>query len=1140
MEKNGEAMLFYWRSGIKKMILLMKLICVLFFIGLIQVHASTYGQSEEVSFSEKRLTIDEIFSTITTQLKYDIFYSDDEINVKQVVGLPELTMSVESVLQKILGNKFVYTFVGKTIVIAPSHAGPQVKEIKIVGKVMDEKKEPLPGVTVLMKGTTLGVATDVEGNFTLTLLKRDTMTLVFTFVGMETQYVKISKWKDGEEKKELKIVMKEEKVALEDVVVTGYANVKKSSFTGSATTVTRDELKNVTSGNIIAALQVFDPSLRVIKNNLMGSDPNTLPEFYVRGRSGMDGVRQLDQMTALESGDVSKYALTNNPNTPIFIMDGYEVSVEKVYDLDLNRVSSVTILKDAAATAIYGSRASNGVVVIETVAPQPGKLRISYYFNGSITAPDLSDYDMMNAREKLDAEVAAGLLDPTKTNYTTNVANFRAKENNVLLGIDTYWLSQPLETQFNHKHTLNVEGGVESIRFALSLNYDGQNGVMKESYRRRVGGDFKVDYRIHGVQFYNQVSYNMTKSQNSPYGSFSDYSQQQPYVSPWDLETGECTKTLPWSSGTGLNPLYEATLGNYSRSDYKQFADNLTVNMFFLRNFQLKAQVAIDYKEDKGKTFVDPNSSKYYMQTVSPFDRGELRTTNKETFEWNTNVLLIYTSTIGNHNMNFSLGLNARETKARYTTSSFKGFPSAQLSDQKYAKTIVDTPDVQDNNTRLVGTFLFANYTWKDLYLADVSVRLDGSSEFGEDNRFATFWSFGLGVNLHKYEFMKAQTWLKALKIKANYGETGKVNFPPYAATNTYKILLDNWHLTGIGGVLTYMGNDKLKWEKTSTWNIGLELNILARLNLNVNWYDKRTKDLITDVTIPSSSGFTSYKDNMGEVLNRGWEVDLNYAILKKKDWDINLFCRAAHNKNEILKISDTQRDYNERVNAFYDSYGPYLMANKDTKYATPILQYVEGGSLTSIFGMKSLGIATANGQELFMNRDGSVTYTWNSREQVILGNTEPDIQGSFGFNLRYGAFTLYTTFLFETGAEAYNSTLVNNVENVDLSKKNADRRVMTMRWQKPGDEARLKSITDSELVTRPTSRFVQENNNVTFNSLSLAYDFNPHWIAKFGLSVLKLQFSMNDVAVISSIKQERGLSYPFARTFNFGLTANF
>ena len=312
------------------------------------------------------------------------------------------------------------------------------------------------------------------------------------------------------------------------------------------------------------------------------------------------------------------------------------------------------------------------------------------------------------------------------------------------------------------------------------------------------------------------------------------------------------------------------------------------------------------------------------------------------------------------------------------------------------------------------------------------------------------------------------------------------MNFPPYAATNTYKILLDNWHLTGIGGVLTYMGNDKLKWEKTSTWNIGLELNILARLNLNVNWYDKRTKDLITDVTIPSSSGFTSYKDNMGEVLNRGWEVDLNYAILKKKDWDINLFCRAAHNKNEILKISDTQRDYNERVNAFYDSYGPYLMANKDTKYATPILQYVEGGSLTSIFGMKSLGIAPANGQELFMNRDGSVTYTWNSREQVILGNTEPDIQGSFGFNLRYGAFTLYTTFLFETGAEAYNSTLVNNVENVDLSKKNADRRVMTMRWQKPGDEARLKSITDSELVTRPTSRFVQENNNVTFNSLSM------------------------------------------------------
>ena len=275
--------------------------------------------------------------------------------------------------------------------------------------------------------------------------------------------------------------------------------------------------------NVIDALQVFDPSLRIMKNNLMGSDPNTLPEFYVRGRSGIAGVKELD---ALEASDVSQFAITNNPNTPIFILDGFEVSVEKVYDFDVNRIKDITILKDAAATAMYGSRASNGVVVIETVAPRPGRFVVSYNGNYEITAPDLSSYNMMNARQNLDTEWAAGIYasDPEKSNYERDKAYqygiYLDKKNVILAGGDYYWLSQPLTTMFNHKHSVYIEGGSDAIRFGIELRYDNQNGVMKKSLRDRIGAGLTLEYRYKGFQMQNKISYDIMTSKASPYGSF--------------------------------------------------------------------------------------------------------------------------------------------------------------------------------------------------------------------------------------------------------------------------------------------------------------------------------------------------------------------------------------------------------------------------------------------------------------------------------------------------------------------------------------------------------------------------------------------------------------------------------------------
>lgn len=1094
---------------------------------------------KRVNMNLGETTVKKALAEFQRQTGRIIVYSDDNFLTTGRVTADFKDAPLEKFLKSVLkGSKMTYKLKDDFILIVPEETVitplPAISSeiIRIKGIVKDKQGSALPGVTVLIKGTSIGVATDIDGKFELSLPADTPPVFIFSFIGMKDVEVKYS----GQ--KELVVVLEDDIEEMDEVVVTGYGNVKKSSFTGASTTVKKEDLLKVSQGNIINALQVFDPSLRMIKNNQMGADPNTMPEFYVRGRSGMDGVKQLDQAQAAASDNVSKFALTNNPNTPIFIMDGYEVSVEKVYDYDPNRIESITILKDAAATAIYGSRASNGVIVIETIAPTPGRLNVSYNFTGTITAADLSDYNLMNAREKLNAELVYNSYDETYLTDKYRIRDYLNKRNNVLNGIDTYWLSQPLQVEFNHKHGVYIEGGTNDIRFGAELRYDKQNGIMKESFRNRMGAGLYIDYRFKNLQVRNHITYDIVKSEDSPYGNFQEYTQKQPYESPRD-ENGKYVQTLPdWeerSDADRINPLYEASLGNHSRSGYNELVNNLSINYYITPQIQFKGQFSITLNNSDTDNFTDPLSGAY-VKAETLFDKGDLKLSETERFSWNTNLLLMYNNSINKHHMNFTLGVNATENETSYMYSHYRGFASAALNSIGNAKEIVTKPIASDNHTRLFGTFLSLNYTYNNIYLLDLSARLDGSSEFGSDNKFAIFGSMGAGINIHNYEFMKNTPFINLLKIKATYGQTGRVNYPPYAARNTFETMLDDWYTTGIGTSLNYMGNQDLTWEKTNTLNIGADVSIWdGRVTLGLTWYNKQTVDLITDVTIPSSSGFTSYKDNMGEVRNRGVEADLNLQIVRSKNWNSFLFARLAHNKNEILKISKSLEAYNEQIDRHFSKY-----QSTKSEFSTPFMKYEEGGSMTSVFGMKSLGINPANGKEVFVNRDGTTTYTWDSSQQQILGDTEPLAQGSLGLNLQYKNFTLYTSFLFEFGGQEYNQTLVDKVENANVLLYNVDKRVMSERWQKAGNVTRLKALQDRFEVTRPTSRFVQDKNNIQFNSLSFSYDFEKDLLKKIRMSTLKLQFGMNEIATFSTIRQERGLSYPFARSFNFTLNASF
>ncbi len=1150
MRKTAYCSPFAWlrQRGIVQMLLAMKLTVLLLTAALLNVSAN--GLAQKITYSASGTSLEKVFTEIEKQTGFVFLYKEGLLTNTKPVSIKAKDLPLEDFLEKLLrGQPLVYRIADRTVFItrqtmpggnnntggllpAPgSNPSLLIPPIQIRIKVVGADGSPLTGATVTNKNSGVSKVTGPAGELSLQVNPGDVLEV--SFVGFEKATHKVAA---NATSVLIKLEMAEK---ILDEVVTGYSRMKKESFTGNSIQVTQKDILKVSNRNLVDVLQVFDPSFRIEVNNVMGSDPNTLPEFYIRGRSGI-GVKTLDQV------DVSQAALTNNPNLPIFIMDGYEVSAERVYDFDINRIKNITILKDAAATAVYGSRSANGVVVIETIAPVPGKLRLDYTMVGSLTLPDLSDYNLMNAEEKLQAEILAGYYNVppgmTPVNKGALLKELLMKQNQIARGVNTDWIAQPVENVFNHKHTLNIDGGSDNLRFNFLVKYDKQKGVMKSSFRERKGGGLGIDYRQKKFQVRNDITYDVVDAVASPYGDFSTYATKAPYDEIYGPDGRPVKNTMLWHVGDGLisnrfNPMYEPyNTNSFDKNGYYSLVNNTAIIWNFLPKFQLRADLALTRQDSWTDVFIDPASSKYNLLTSTDLSNiGELTRTKTVNKGYNTNLFLRYENRFAGHSFNFSGGMNARETNVTMSAEYYTGFPSGSQNSPNFANKIVRKPAYSDNHTRLFGSFVTMNYAFQDIYLLDVSGRLDGSSEFGSDNRFAPFWSVGTGINFHKYKWVKDLGIFNRLRLTGTTGELGKTNFPPYAAKGLFAYQ-DKWYATGNGAFLMGMESPALTWEKTTTYDLILDFGIFKDLlSVNIDLYNKITNNLVNDVDLPLSSGYTSYKDNIGKVRNKGFEVFVRANIIREKDFQFSVYGNFASNKNELLELSNSLKKYNDLVNTQYDGYtgtapsSPHYLE----KFSTPYTKYVEGGSLTSIFGMRSMGINPMNGKEVYVRPDGTITYDWLASDQTIIGDYSPKGQGSFGFNIGYKAFSLFASFLYQYGAQEYNKTLVTKVENVDIYNKNGDKRILLQRWVKPGDITPLKDIASRSFTTRPSSRFIQDNNFVRFNSLSIAYDLVSKKLLNYGISRMKVQLSSNNLATWSTILQERGTSYPFARNYD-------
>ncbi|MBR1800868.1 MAG: SusC/RagA family TonB-linked outer membrane protein [Bacteroidaceae bacterium] len=989
-------------------------------------------------------------------------------------------------------------------------------QLLLTGVVKDTQGETLPGANIRVRETKAGAVADADGKFTMAVPKGLAITVDFSYVGMKTQ----TKRYDGKRNYTNQVIVLSESGEMEEVVVTGLFDYKSSTFTGSAVSYSQEDLKMVGNSNVLKIVQSLDPSFVVDMNSVMGSNPNYMADITIRGNASFAGLQ----------GEYS-----GNPNAPLFILDGFEATQQQIFDLDINRIKSVTILKDGAAKAIYGSKASNGVIVVETILPEAGRLRITYTGDVNVEVPDLTSYDLCNAEEKLQVEKNAGRYTATAPYYQALLdEQYNRTATDIARGVDTYWLSQPLRSGVGHKHTTYIEGGTEEMRYAANLMYNNVGGVMKKSDRTTIQGNVNLSYRYKQWMFRNSLSVTGNRADDSPYGTFSDYVGVNPYFSSTD-ENGNVQKVLgtfssPGANGSTLtyyNPLYNASIGTKNFSKYTEVVENFYLEYRPMEDLRFTARLGYIHQNDKREDFYPGDHTRFNEWTGDRyFQRGSYYISNGETNSLNIDVTGNYSHTWNKHLLLANAAYSLQSTSGSSEGMTAWGFLNNHVDYITFAKQYAEggTPSGSETTTRSLGFTGAANYSYDERYLFDASLRFNGSSVFGSDNRWGTFWSAGIGWNLHKEHFMETATWLTLCKIRVTYGLTGNQNFSPYQAKATYKfydsVIYDNIS----GSYLMGMPNPNLKWQQTGDFTVGLDLGLWKRLNLRFDYYNSRTRDALIAMTIPTSTGFTSYMENLGNVENRGVEATANWRFFQKGQSYMSLTGSIAHNVNKVTKISDALSSFNRDQDA--------------SNTTSPIIRYEEGQSMSAIWAVQSLGIDPATGRELFRKKNGTTTYTYTTDDYIIAGDATPKVHGTLGLNGEVKGIGLSLLFSYQMGGDYYNQTLVDRVENVNIA-NNVDRRVFSDTWNAAGDIALYKHISSNPTTTYASTRFVQRNNMLDLTSLSLYYDFKYcAWLRRAGLERLRVTAYMNDVFHLATIKAERGLSYPYARTFSLSVTA--
>ena len=1154
----------------KKIVLMMKFYLVFTFLGVLNVIAGSAYSQENLKLNLKEVSLMTLFREIQKQTGIDFVYNEEQCRDFGKVSVEISDGMVEQLLQQVFdSSKLTYRFENGVIMIkALDEMRPQEQKVQISGSVVDTKGQPLPGVTILLKGTTVGCVTDSEGNFRLELPMRENIVLSFSFVGMKTIEVAYS----GQ--KEMKVVLEEEITEMEqvNVISTGYYDIDKSKMTGAVEVVTAREIAGKGYTSIDEVLRGTLAGVSVM--NVSGR-PGAQAQIRIRGVNSLTG--NMEPMWIVDG-------MPMQGNLPTSVGVGATdlentVLTSGIGNISPDDVESITILKDAAAAAIYGSRAANGVIVIKTKRGRVGKSYINVQSSFAISEAPKNRLEMMNSEEKIAFERSlyedfpnatlrgrASLLYKGIDEGTISRADAMAELEN-MRQINTDWFDEIFRVALNHKHVVTLSGGSETTQFYSSINYSNEQGVIPNNDYKHFGATLKLTHDFNRnlrILFDVSSSLRTEKSSASAVNPLYYATFANPYERPYD-ENGNYAYDYsyePELSKVKDGYMYDFNMlkdlrENTAKTKYGSNQVNLQLEWKLFEGFMYSLAGTVSNTSSYTRKEIAPGSytSKVkswildlYSENEIPdnLNLGALQENTSRSFGWTVRNQIKYARELKeDHFVNIVVGHEVSAVESNFfmqyspqydVDKGLIGYPNldgVNAGDLDLDR-LHETSKGQD---RSVSVFATASYSYKDRYVVAGSSRWDGADIIGTDNRFSPLWNVSLKWNMHEENFMKSCRFVNVLSLRGSYGFTGSIDRNAYPFTlMTYGSLR---YYDGIQLPIDVMpGNPSVKWQKKEDRSIGLDFSLFNyRINGTVNYYCNDVNNLLGDKKIPYSTGRGSVVANLSSLRNSGWEFSLNTVNIDHENFRWTTSFNIALNDNKI-------------TDAFYEKISDLYTIRR--KYQ------IEGYPVNAWFGFKTAGINPQTGEYMIYTdakdedghpkgypygngyiADGS---TYSTENAYYLGEAEPPISGGFGTTLTYKRLSLNAQFAFMTGHKiksfkSYNGSLM-NASRLNQLKTEANR------WRKPGDITNVPKYTTSTAtlsLLEITDDKLEDGSYLKCNLISLGYNLPSNLCQKLGLSQLRCTFNVHNLFTWTKY---RGIDpetlgafgYPSAKKYMFTL----
>lgn len=1105
---------FPCRESVLKIIRVMKLVSFFLLAGLMQVSANIYSQNANIKLSMQDVALDEVIKAIQKQTEFTFFYCPDDVQDVVVSKVELENASLEKTLDLCLkGTNIEYEIVHKAVILkkgagaemeltdALAQQQPQKKEI--TGSVKDMKGLSLPGVSVIVKGTTIGTITDANSQFRLSV-PLDAKILVFSFVGMKTIELPIGT------RTTISVALEEETVGVDEVVVVGYGTQKRSGISGAVTTVKTKDLVSQPTSDLQGMLKGKVPGLYV---TLSDARPGGSSNVLLRGIKSLKG-----------------------GNSPLYVVDG--VAISNINEININDVESISVLKDAASQAIYGARASNGVILITTLrgANTNNKVKVSFQSYYSIQNVD-PNFEIFSPEEyiQIRREAYRGDLSTAangwKGSYPNDDQMFTPNE---LASITNKNYINWTDYAFNKdvpliKNDISISGGNGNTQYSASLGYLDQKGIRTGSDLTRYSGKLSIDQKISNTFKAGLSAYYTTYNQGQETNSWQDFLTFTPISKLYD-DNGELI-LYPTGDGKSVNPLYYDKTRKY---EYK--AERIILNGYFEitpsfipgLKYKLNASLNSRHREtDYFRSFEDPGVLGKGYASAAFYDTREYLLEN----------ILTYEKAFADiHKLDITL---MQGIEPRYNTSTTS--TATQLGNDFFGINSLDSYIASEvargsDERKMVSYMGRVNYNLNDKYLFNCAIRIDGSSVFGTNNKWGYFPSASLAWNLHKESFMKSLTWINESKIRLSYGQIGNQAISPYGSLAT----ADNYfYVTGSTPVVGYLPgtslpNPNLKWETTTTANGGLDLSLFKnRLSGSVDYYISNTTDLLVDRKVPTVLGYSNIPANLGEIQNSGIEISLTGYIVSKQEFAWSVSTNFSANKNKLIKgvlqdpvtgefIDDLSNNWfiGESVNVYFDhKFTGIWQLNDDIAHSAQPNARPGDVKVEDVTG------------------DGII----NSDDRVII-KRDPKWIGSISNNLSYKGFELSAELYFVQGVIRQNPFIyeynyggrldgvLNGIKHDYWTPENPSNTMFRPHIASWSDYRGTIAYKDASYVR--------------LRNISLSYNLPKKWIEHLSMSKVRVYVSGDNVWTktdfLSYSPEALANNYPETKNYTFGININF